>query len=183
MVLGVDAGHVFFNPDSRTPGCWVYDVQSCSDPHLFRYDVASAATRKITEAEYEAELGTQPRMLVLIDQGHQRVFKARGTHFRQQQRLLVPTDANGDDTVLTRPYGDKVRLRLPAGYASAGDDFDLVQWLDDDRVVLWADQDSDDIGFGDVYRAGLVDLMVCRLPDGVCRRAVRASTVPYLPPG
>jgi hypothetical protein len=89
----------------------------------------------------------------------------------------------GDDTVLSTPGGDSVRLRLPTRYAAARDNIWLVQWLDDDRVVLEVDQDPDDVGFGDAYRAGLVDLLVCRLPDGVCRIAVRASSRPYLSPG
>ena len=186
QVLSVDDGHVFFNPDNRTPGCWVYDVHSCSDPHLFRYDLASGTTRKITQAVYEKELSTSARMLVGVERSNdtQTVFTARGAGFRQQGRLLAPTVPNGgDDTVLTTPDGVPVQLRLPAGYTAARNNIELVQWLDDHRVVLEVDQDPDETGFGDAYRAGLVDLLVCRIPDGVCRIAVHGSTVPYLPPG
>ncbi len=185
VVLHADEGYVFFNPDNRTPGCWVYDVQNCSDPHLFRYDVAAGATRKITQAQYEAELSTQARMFVLDEPRGDTytVFTGTGAHFRQAGRLLVPTDSNGDDTLLARPDGDQVRLRLPAGYTAARDNIAVVQWLDDDHVVLAVDRDPDEIGFGDAYRAGLVDLAVCMLPDGICRIAVRVSTAPYLAPG
>lgn len=185
QVLHVDESHVFFNPDNRTPGCWVYDVQYCSDPHLFLYDVASGATRKITQAAFKDELSTQARMFVLAEPRGDTytVFTGTGAHFRQDGHLLVPTDSNGNDTALTGPDGDQVRLRLPAGYAAARDNIGVVQWLDDDRVVLEVDQDPDEIGFGDAYRAGLVDLLVCRLPDGDCRITVRVSKVPYLAPG
>ncbi len=185
QVLHVDEGHVFLNPDNRTPGCWVYDVHVCTDPHLFRHDVASGRTRKISQSTFEAELNSHNRMLVLAEPRGDTytMFTATGAHFRQNGRRLVPTDSNGDDTVFRRTNGDMVRLRLPAGYAAARDNIGVVQWLDDDRIVLKVDQDPDDIGFGDAYRAGLVDLAVCRLPDGVCRIAVRVSTVPYLTPG
>ena len=157
----------------------------CSDPHLFRHDVASGRTRRISKGTFEADLSTQNRMLVLAEPrgDTDTVFTGTGAHFRQGGRRLVPTDSNGDDTSFTRMNGDQVRLRLPDGYAAARDNIGVVQWLDDDRVVLEVDQDPDDIGFGDAYRAGLVDLAVCRLPDGVCRIAVRVSTVPYLAPG
>jgi hypothetical protein len=185
QVLHVDEGHVFFNPDNRTPGCWLYDVHVCSHAHLFRHDVASGRTRRISQRTFEAELSTQTRMFVLAESRGDTftVFTGTGAHFRQDGRQLVPTDSNGDDTVFTRMNGDQVRLRLPASYAAARDNIGVVQWLDDDRVVLAVDQDPDNIGIGDVYRAGLVDLAVCRLPDGVCRIAVRVSTVPYLSPG
>jgi hypothetical protein len=185
QVLHVDEGQVYFNPDNRTPGCWVYDVQVCSRPHLFRYDVASGRTRRISQSTFEAELSTQNRILVLAEARGDTytVFTGTGAHFRQDGRRLVPTDSNGDDTVFTRTNGDQLRLRLPAGYAAASDNIGVVQWLDDDRVVLEVDQDPNDIGPGDAYRAAPIDLAVCRLPDGVCRIAVRMSTVPYLPPG
>ncbi len=186
LVLHVDAGHVFANPDSATPGCWLYDVQNCADPHLFRYDVVAGTTRKITRAEYDAELAAQPRLLVGTERSNDlsTMLTARGAVFRQEGRRLVPTGPNGGgDTVLAMPGGEPIRLRLPAGYAAARDAIALAQWLDDDRVVLTVDQDPDEIGSGDSYRAGLVDLLVCRVPDGVCRIAVRVSTLPYLAPG
>ena len=43
-------------PTRSTPGCWVFDVQVCSDPHLFRHDVASGKTAEISQASFEAEL-------------------------------------------------------------------------------------------------------------------------------
>ncbi len=130
-VLHVDAGHVFFNPDNRTPGCWVRDVQVCSDPHLFRHDVASGRTRRISKGTFEADLSTQNRMLVLAEPrgDTDTVFTGTGAHFRQDGRRLVPTDSNGDDTSITRMNGDQVRLRLPDGYAAARDNIGVVQWL------------------------------------------------------
>ena len=67
QVLHVDNSHVFFNPDNRTPGCWVYDVHVCSHPHLLRHDVASGSTRRISQSTFEADLSTQTRLFVLAE--------------------------------------------------------------------------------------------------------------------
>jgi hypothetical protein len=53
----------------------------------------------------------------------------------------------------------------------------VVQWIDDDRLVLFPNE-----GGGDLP-AQVGDLLVCRPSDGHCRVAVRASSTPYIAPG
>ncbi len=179
-VLHVDERHIFFNPDSGAPGCWMIDIHYCRDPYLLRYDVASGETRKIPQATFKGELRPVPRMLMLAeargDTGT--VFTARAmARFNQVGRLLVPVDSNGDPTVFRRPTGEPLALRVPAGYTSPGDEMSVVQWIDDDRLVLFPNE-----GGGDLP-AQVGDLLVCKLPDGLCRVAVRASSTPYVAPG
>jgi hypothetical protein len=180
VVFHVDEDHIFFNPDSGAPGCWVYDIHYCKHPHLLRYDLASGQTRKISRASFADELRLVPRMLVLAeargDTGT--VFTARAmARFNQVGRRLVPVDSNGDPSVFTRPTGEPLKLRVPARYTSPGDEMSVVQWIDDNRLVLFPNQ-----GGGDLP-ARVGDLLVCRLPNGQCRVAVRASSTPYIAPG
>lgn len=180
VLLHVDEGHIFFNPDSGARGCWVIDVHYCETPHLLRYDVASGETRKISKARFEDKLRRVPRMLVLAEpQGDSGTVYTEGgmARFNQVGRRLVPVDSNGDPTVVTRLTGEPLKLRVPAGYRSPGDEMSVVQWLDDDRLVLFSNQ-----GAGDLP-AQVGDLLVCRLSDGHCRVAVRASSTPYIAPG
>jgi hypothetical protein len=70
----------------------------------------------------------------------------------------------GSGAVTVRRAGNEelVRLRLAAGYPKV-DDFFMVGWLDDHRVVLQADNDN--------------SLLVCRLPNGRCRTVVRGPVL------
>jgi len=184
LVLYVDDDQVFFNPDNYTPGCWVYDAQRCDDPHLFRYDVASGQTAKIRLAELDAELATRARMFVAeapdprsgsVHDLHQ------GAAFTQIGRRLVPADRYGELPGLVRTDGEEVRLRLPSGYTAPGPTdesggISVSQWLDDDTVVLWASDGGGDLP----ARQG--DVLVCELPDGVCRVEVPRSAHDYVLP-
>ena len=84
---------------------------------------------------------------------------AEAITFGRQGNRLVAEDLGGVAAAARLgPSGPEVRLRLPAGYDHA-DAFFTVAWLDDDRVVLMADNKD--------------DLLVCRLPHGRCRAAVK----------
>ncbi len=90
-------------------------------------------------------------------------------------------DFDGAPRELSTAGGDPVGLRLPAGYTHPGPEgsgslIQVSQWLDDDRVALWADD-----GGGDLP-AKHGDLLVCRLPDGTCRVAVPRSPRAYVAP-
>ncbi|RYP85869.1 hypothetical protein EKO23_11190 [Nocardioides guangzhouensis] len=182
QVLYVDEGQVYVNPDPSTPGCWAIDVQDlhpCKHPHLFRFDVASGRTTKITLADLDAHLGTRARRFAVPAGGDLDLGARPG--FSQVGQRLVHTDTDGDPTVLSTASGDEVRLRLPRGYRAPGGEgsggmIAVSQWLDDDHVVLWADD-----GGGDLP-AKEGDLLVCRLPDGTCRVAVPRSSRPYVVP-
>ena len=68
---------------------------------------------------------------------------------------LVPSDENGDAVgVRVAGTGKPVRLRVPSGYRPSGA-FSVIQWLDDDQVVVSPDEAE--------------DLLVCRPSTGRCR--------------
>jgi hypothetical protein len=180
VVLHVDDSQVYFNPAPDTPGCWVVDVQDlhpCADPQLFRYDVATGQTTKIRRSALNAELRTEVRMFTAVAQdGH--VELTESPQFAQVDRQLVASVhysvVDSDATHVARTNGDAIRLRLPEGYHVPGDVPDVngvSYWLDDDHVVVAAGDSGGDIGpvNGDV--------LVCRLPDGVCLVAQRDVTL------
>jgi hypothetical protein len=180
QVLHVDESHLFFNPDKDTPGCWVYDIQYCKDPHLLRYGLETGNTRKIPQASLAAELRSRPRMLVLAEaRGDTGTVFTSGAmaRFDLVGRRLVPVDSNGDPTVVRLTSGEPVALRVPAGYSAPGNEMPVVQWLDNDRLVLFPNQGR----FDSPPEVG--DLLKCRLPDGLCRVAVPASSTRYVAPG
>jgi hypothetical protein len=181
LVLYVDDDQVFYSPDSTTPGCWVYDVQRCNDPHLFRYDVTSGETTEIRLAELDAELSRHARMFVAHIEELQSVNDFhQGALFTPDGRRL----AHAYPSVLTRTDGEVVRLRLPSGWTdpqpdpqTSGGMIRVAQWLDDDTVVVWADNGGGDLPAKDG------DVLVCPLPNGVCRVEVaRGSPRGYVLP-
>ncbi len=179
-VLHVDDRHIFYNPDTGSPGCWVIDIQRCDAPHLLSYDLEAGTTERITQGALENVMRTRPRIFVLAeprgDTGS--VFTARRmVRFNQVGRRLQAVDSNGDPTAVTLTTGEVVALRLPDGYQAPGDEMPVVQWLDDDHVVLFPNQ-----GGGDAPDH-VGDLLRCRLPDGVCRLVVPASSTTYRAPG
>jgi hypothetical protein len=181
QVLYVDENHVYFTPPSAS-GCWalgVHDIHPCKNPHLYRYDVTSGATTKIALADLDAEMGARVRMFERDPRGNEPGF-VEGSDFSQVGSRLV-TSSGGDPTHVTLTNGDEVRLRLPGGYRVPGLErgesvIGTSQWLDDGHVVVWAKQ-----GGGDLPpQHG--DLLVCPLPDGVCRVVVPESSALYVAP-
>jgi hypothetical protein len=184
-VLYVDEDQVWFTPDTWPPDCWFRSSRRCGDPYLFRFDVASGETTNVRMSELDAELSTRARMFVAGDSDAELVFREPGfsdrASFRQVGSRLVTVSELGDPPTFTRTNGDEVRLRLPNGYTAPGLQWDgsvirMTQWLDDDHIVVWANE-----GGGDLPpQHG--DLLVCRLPDGVCSVAVPRSSRPYVAP-
>jgi hypothetical protein len=181
-LLYVDEDQVYFSPQ-LSPGCWVHDIHTCHDPHLFRFDVPSGRTTKITLAELDAELSNRARIFVsslpeLIE--YYSHFRP-GASFRQVGSRL----AYAYPAALRTTSGDEIRLRLPDGWTAPGPSpepegfpgrIQVSQWLDDDHIVVFAND-----GGGDLP-AKEGDLLVCRLPDGGCRVAVPRSSRPYVTP-
>jgi hypothetical protein len=185
-VMHVDEDQVWFAPDIWPPDCWFRGTPRCQDPSLFRFDVASGETTKVRMSELDAELSRQSRMFVVRGTDAQRAsfrvpgFSA-GTSLRQTGGRLVTVTDGGDPVALTRTSGDEIRLRLPRGYTAPGLEWGgsvirTAQWLDDDHVVVWANE-----GGGDLPpQHG--DLLVCRLPDGVCHVEVPRTSRFYVAP-
>ena len=182
-VVYVGEDQVYFNPDPSTPGCWaidVNDIHPCKDPHLFRFDVTSSETTKVGLAQLDAEMGRQARMFKVVAQDS-RISHSAGAYFQQVGRRLATVTSGGDRATLTRPNGQELRLRLPSGFTPVGQKIDesvitTSQWLDDNHIVVWANR-----GGGDLP-AQQGDLLVCELPDGICRVAVPRTSRPYVAP-
>jgi len=169
----VDENEIFFPADGT---------------HVLRYDLASGTTDRVSQAAFEAELRGHARLLVFDgERGDSGTAFADSVsaRFDQVGRRLVPVDFQHPDlasgvTDLTLTTGESVRLRLPAGYVAPlreQGQIRVVQWLDDHRLVLFANEANHD----SLPEVG--DLLECRLPDGTCRVAVRAGSTPYVAPG
>jgi len=149
-VVHVDAQHVYFTPDLG--------------PTVLRYDLASGRTRTTSHAALGRELRSEPRQL------------PRG-RFVQQGSRLVPVDADGEPVVVRGASGSVSGLRVPAGWAAPPGEIHVAQWLDDHRLVLFADD-----GGGDI--PGVPgDFLTCDLRDQRCRLAVPLTRTPYIAPG
>ena len=184
-VIHVGDDQVWFTPDTWPPDCWFRSSHRCPDPRLFRFDVTSGETTQVRMSEFDAELSRQARMFVA--RGTDAALALRepgfsaGASFRQVGHRLVTGSEGGDPLALARTNGEEIRLRLPDGYrapglAWGGSVIGTAQWLDDDHIVVWANE-----GGGDLPpQRG--DLLVCRLPDGVCHVEVPRSSRSYVAP-
>jgi hypothetical protein len=154
--------------------------------HQFRLDLTSDKVIPAGPAMYAEDLRTHPRALVIGDSWRAGTLMAAhsaldGVDFRVVGSRLVPTAyvSASDETVPTRAFnaatGHPVQFRLPKGYPpdpvpgfdtladpdalTGNDDFETVQWVDDDTVALMG---------------GLLDdIITCHLSDGSCQIAVK----------
>lgn len=136
----------------------------------------SRATEQIGLATFEAELNMHARLFVLAsgpgDTGT--AFTALdGARFHQVGRRLVPVHS------LARTSGEPVTLQAPAGFSNTVYEIAVVQWLDDDRVVLFSEDPTR--SDGDIP-SGPGALLVCTLSDRGCRVAFHSSST-IVPPG
>lgn len=140
--------------------------------HVLRYDVASGSTAEISRGAMDAELADQARLFTAVTETGAVIVEAR-PHFEEVGRRLA---ARIHDDAQVRAYvdvrrtnGQRLQLRLPDGYHVPGDVADnrLSYWLDDDHVVIGAGDSAGDVG------PFTGDVLVCRLPNGVCRVAQR----------
>jgi hypothetical protein len=140
---------------------------------LMRYDVATGRTASVTQRDYAADLVNQPRALVL---GRSRLdgtpTDGIGVNFTSAGRRLVPLRQlpDGGDSVPTKAFagstGDRVQLRLPAGYRTE-DPITLFEWLDDDTVALGAGVNA----WGGDGKPD-ADILRCTVSTGRCVLAV-----------
>ena len=146
---------------------------------LFRFSVSTrqqaAVSRQDQERAQEAELRGRARTLVVGDSPDTgKVTDGVGQDFRFVGSRLVATGEGGDDdqvSVFDGVTGKRISLRAPTGYGPA-DDLELFQWLDHDRMALFATRDTPDQKF---------ELLICRLSDGTCRISVPSKAIPTMP--
>ncbi len=145
---------------------------------LFRYSVTTrelaGVARRAQERAQEAGLRGRPRTLVVGDSADTgTVTDGYGQHFLLVGSRLVATGEGGDDRVpvFDGVTGKRLSLRAPAGYGP-GDDLEMFQWLDDDRMALFATRDTPEQKF---------ELLVCRLSDRTCKTSVPSKAIPTRP--
>lgn len=137
-----------------------------------RLDLATGAQTPITREDYLAEVGGHPARSFVVSHAETgfRIFEiVDGT--RQQQEIraghlivmgMEPLEIRDGLTDQT------LDMRAPDGYPHRDRTW-LVQWLDDETIVVSAE------------KAGLVDLLVCPVPVGVCELAMTLPAPVVLP--
>lgn len=111
------------------------------------------------------------------------VVAQRLAAFMQEGNGLVPTNsihsgAERNELPTTRLDGQALQLRVPEGYDPNTNSFTVVQWLDDDHLVLFGYYEHDEMPMH------VGDILVCPVPSGTCEVVVPASdSTPYVPPG
>ena len=171
MLVAVGDGSVFWVPDERQCVDF-YGVCLRFRGSVMRFDVATGGQASVSWDSYWAMRSSWPRTLMSpqleeIDGG--RVVRRPHADpklndsfgFRLDGNRLVGDDGSIDVTVRLARTGAPLRLRAPAGYPSDGY-FAISQWLDDDHVVMNADDGS---------------LLVCRVPRGRCQTTVKHAGI------
>jgi hypothetical protein len=141
------------------------------------YDVATDSVVSVSWARYDEEVRSKARMIVGPDPGSPPVpgtFPLDPVFDRQGTDLVARDNDGGRELALNEARtGDPIRLQVPAG-ASEATRFELSQWLDDDRFVLF--------GYTEPLTeyANEGDMFVCALSTGDCRLQLRGRPgTPY----
>lgn len=154
---------------------------------LMRFDQSDGTEEAVSDASFRADLASNPRMLV-IDRSTDdvqvgAVMAQRLAFVKIIGRRLVATDSisRGAEGNTTEPTmlvdGRPLRQRVPKGYDGTEESLAVVQWLDDDHVVLFAYHEHNE------FPSHVGDFLACPVPTGTCRVVVPASETPYVPPG
>jgi hypothetical protein len=149
---------------------------------VVRWDVAADSYALLSWAQYDEDLRSRPRTIVGPDRGTPPVpgtFVLDDPFFFERQGTdLIARDHDGarELTLSEARTGEPIRLRVSSG-ATEATRFQFSQWLDDDRLVLFAytgiRTEAADEG----------DIFVCALSTGTCRLDLRgqAGTAYQLP--
>jgi hypothetical protein len=188
VVYDTDSGKIVTSPAAdalvAVNGDRVYWRQGDT---LMRFDQSAGTEEAVSDASFRADLASNPRMLV-IDRSTPDVHV--GTEIAQRLALfkivgtrLVATDSisRGVDGNTTEPTmlvdGRPLRLSVPQAYDGTDESLAVVQWLDDDHVVLFAYHEHNE------FPSHVGDFLACPVPTGTCRVVVPASEATYVPPG
>ena len=173
MIEAVFEDYVYWIPDDRA-GEWCREYSQPGGMCLhhravMRLNVATGAQTKVPWSAYVADRLSRPRMFFASTYTADYPYNPtpgdhpgeEGVAFHRDGDRLAADYYGGSGAVTVRRAGaeERVRLRPPPGYFNDTNLWLMVGWLDDARVVLRADNKD--------------DLLVCRLPDGRCRIAVR----------
>lgn len=168
QIISVDDDHVYWT-DTLWRDLGSSD-QSESRTRPFRYEVSTGTQIRISAADYEADLRTRTRMLVVgdaLDSGTLSDGIDQG--FALVGRRLVAR-APGGVSAFDPVSGKRLALEAPSGYGYGygyAERLHLFQWLDDDRFALL---DASSWNTGDYLGE---DLVVCSISSDSCEVAVR----------
>ena len=165
-VLAVRDGTVFVGPWAGN-----FDGITTSKETVARFDMSTGEHQTIPYAEYEAELRSTARGLVIGDS----LESGEATpgvgeylfvdHGRLVKQLFTHDDRSRPTTVFDTATGRAVpSFELPPAYRH-DNAFVISQWVDDDGFVVWAH----DYASVDSHQG---DLLVCRLSTARCELAV-----------
>ncbi|HEU5037754.1 MAG TPA: hypothetical protein VFT70_12170 [Nocardioides sp.] len=162
---------------------WYATDDGRTDSSIYRFDVRSGTTTSHPRSDLDAVLESRPRTFAAVD-GDGRVVHGEPSFTEEAGRLVAGIHTAGvseDAAPVTLADGSELRLRLPSAYVGPWPPdeqpaLSVSQWLDDDHIVLWADD-----GGGDLP-AKRGDFLVCPLPDGVCDVTVPRAPQPYVAP-
>lgn len=154
---------------------------------LMRFDESEGTEEAVSQASLRADLASNPRMLVIGRPSYNielpAVMAQRLAYFKLVGKQLVATDSisQGVDGNTTEPTtlvdGRPLRLNVPKGYNGTEGSLAVVQWLDDDHVVVFAYHEHNE------FPSHVGDFLTCPVPTGTCRVVVPASETAYVPPG
>lgn len=148
---------------------WDENVAGTDEPTTV-YDAASNTVRPASERSYLDDLANLPRA-VLVGDTRATATPRTSVSLVPRDGYLVPmpdqweTPAHQVTSAFDTGSGDELHLRLPPGYGSP-QMLNLVNWLDDDRLVLAGDGDlGTDQG----------QVLVCRVSTQQCQQALPPS--------
>jgi hypothetical protein len=182
-MLSVHDDAIYWVYPADTPCDLAGDRECLRYRWVVRYDVAGDSIARVPWARYDEDLRSRPRTIVGPDRGtppapgtvplDDPVFAREGTDL-----IARDYDGAGELTLIAGSTGEPIRLRVRSG-ATEATRFELSQWLDDDRLVLFAY--TDPYGGSEVADEG--DIFVCVLLTGNCRLEVQgqAGTAYQLP--
>lgn len=137
-----------------------------------RLDLTTGAQTPVSPEDYLADVGSRPARSFLISHAEQgfelyEIVEGAGRQFDVHRGRLRPM---GMQPIEVRDglTGDRLALQAPEGYPDTNPVW-LVQWLDDDSVVIFdpaAEQDR---------------LLVCPVPEGTCEIAVTGPSSMVVP--
>jgi len=173
LIVAVFDDFVYWIPDDRDrEWCREYSKPGAMCLHhraVMRLNVATGAQTKVSWRAYVSDRLNRPRMFFASTYTADYPYNPtpgdhpgeEGVEFHRDGDRLVADYYGGKGVVTVRLAGteEQVRLRPPRGYTTDTNVWHTVGWLDDTRLVLRGDNKD--------------DLLVCRLPGGRCRVAVK----------
>jgi hypothetical protein len=183
VALSVYDERIYFIYIADTPCDLMGDRECLRYRSLVKYSVDGDDRELVPWARYDEDLRSRPRTIVGADRGTPPVpgsFALDDPVFERQGADVVARSHDGtrELTLSEARTGDPIHLRVPSE-ATTATIFEFSQWLDDDRLVLFAYTESE----AGTELADEGDIFVCSLSTGTCRLELqgRPGTAYQLP--